>query len=122
AKANYKSVGSPLDEAGPCLHMRKMAADSLTPIGRPPVTGFNGSAGAVAGSARQAIDDGVDAELVGLVRVVDRPEAEARPLPELGDVGVVADEHLQAFPWIVVLEYPTEDRPAGVVRLRKHFE
>src|ERR687890_733913 len=70
----------------------------------------------------QPVDDRVDAELIGLVGVVDRAEAAARPFPELRDVGVVADEHLQPFPRVVVLEEPAEDRLARVVGLRKDLQ
>ena len=43
-------------------------------------------------SVRQPVDDVVDSELVRLVRLVERPEAAARPLPVLRDVGVVVDD------------------------------
>src|SRR5581483_1606126 len=45
----------------------------------------------------QAVVDVVHAELVRLVRLVDRAQSGARPLPELRHVGVVVDDHLQAL-------------------------
>src|SRR4029079_19584814 len=62
------------------------------------------------GSVRETVDHVVDADLVGLVGFADRTQPETRPLPELRHIGVVVDDHLQAFGWIVVLEQPAEDR------------
>src|SRR5262249_27244462 len=69
-------------------------------------------------SMAQAVDDVVDAQLVGLVRVADRPKTGAGPLPELRDVGVVVDDHLQPLAGIVVFEEPAKDRTSGDVGLR----
>src|SRR4051794_35598136 len=43
-------------------------------------------------SVCQPVDQVVHAELVGLVCLVERTEAAARPFPELGDVRVVVDD------------------------------
>src|SRR5215510_16469856 len=50
---------------------------------------------------REPVHDVVDAELVGLVGVVDGTEPGAGPFPELRDIGVVVDDHLQPLGWIV---------------------
>src|SRR5947209_16598546 len=66
---------------------------------------------------RQTINDVVDTELVGFIGIVDRPQPRTRPFPELRDVGVVVDHHLQALRRIVVLEEAAEYRPSGDIRL-----
>src|SRR5262245_18625524 len=74
-------------------------------------------------SVGEAIDHVVDADLVGLIGFVHRTQPETRPLPELRDVGVVVDDHLQALRRIVVLEQPAEDRTAADAEdLRHHVE
>src|SRR5262245_48358382 len=65
-----------------------------------------------------SVDEIVDTELIRFVRLIDRPQARSRPLPELRDVGVVVHDHLQALPRVVVLVNAAEDRFAVVVRLR----
>src|SRR5262245_56827700 len=71
------------------------------------------------GSMRETVDQIIDAQLVRLVRFVERPEPSPRPFPVLRDVGVVVDHHQQPLRGIVVLEYPPENRMAAVVSLRE---
>src|SRR5215831_6746246 len=74
--------------------------------------------GCPATSVRQPVHDVVHAQLVGFVRVVDRTQAGTGPLPELRDVGVVVDDHLEPLCRIVVFVDAAEDGATGVVRLR----
>src|SRR6185503_7953165 len=71
---------------------------------------------------RHPVDDVVDAELVRFVRLIDRPQPDARPLPELRDVGVVVHDHLQPLARLVVLEDSEADGGAGIVGLRDAVE
>src|ERR1043166_2937829 len=59
----------------------------------------------------------IDAELVPLVRFLDRYESRRRELPVVRDVGIEVDHHHQPFRRIVVLEDPAKDRPAAIVVL-----
>src|SRR6266545_2720947 len=63
-------------------------------------------------SVRETVNQVVHSELVGLVGLIERPEAAAGPLPVLGDVRVVVDDRHQPLAAIVVLEDPLEDRIA----------
>src|SRR5262249_25603675 len=75
------------------------------------------------GSVAETVDHVIDADLIGLVGFAHRTQPETRPLPELRDVGVVVDDHLQALGWIVVLEQPAEHRTAADAEdLRHHIE
>src|SRR5439155_14557414 len=68
---------------------------------------------------RHAVDQIIDAQLVGFVRVVEWSETATRPLPVLGDVRVVVFDHHQPLARIVVLEQPAKHRPPSNVGLRK---
>src|SRR5262249_59885162 len=70
-------------------------------------------------SVRQPVDQIVHAELVSLVGLIERPQAAAGPLPELGDVGVVVDDRHQPLRRVVVLVDAPEDRIAADVGLGK---
>src|SRR5262249_45209743 len=80
---------------------------------------WNVSSQTSAWSVREAVNQIVHTELVGLVRLIERAQPAARPLPELRDVGVVVDDGHQALGSIVVFEDAFEDRFAGHVCLRK---
>src|SRR3954469_18903125 len=73
-------------------------------------------------SVREAVDQVIDAELVGLVGLIERAKAAAGPLPELRYVGVVVDDRHQPLGSIVVLEDALEDRIAADIRLREVVE
>src|SRR2546422_3138782 len=68
------------------------------------------------------VHDVVDAELVRLVRLVDRFQTRIGKLPELRDVGVEVHHDQQPLGRIVVLEDATEDRCSHVVVLRDDVE
>src|SRR3954453_9618490 len=67
------------------------------------------------------VNDVVHAELIRLVRFVDRFQAGVGPLPELRDVGVVIDHHQDPPGRVVVLVNGPEDRWRRIVVLR-HVE
>ena len=71
---------------------------------------------------RQPVNDVVDAQFVGFVGVVDWPESGAGPFPELRDVGVVVDDHLQPLGRIVVFEHAAKNGAALIVELRDDVE
>src|SRR5215471_8812238 len=71
-------------------------------------------------SVGETVHHVVDADLVGLVGFAHRTQPETRPLPELRDVGVVVDHHLQALGRIVVLEQPAKDRTAADAEDLRH--
>src|SRR6266853_3077214 len=73
-------------------------------------------------SVRHPVHDVVHAELVGFVSLVHGPKAPSRPLPELGDVGVVVDDDLEPLAAIVVFVHTAEDRLSGIVGLRDDIE
>src|SRR4029077_5487536 len=81
---------------------------------------FPSRAVVVRGSVSETVDHVVDADLIGLVGFAHRTQPETRPLPELRDVGVVVDDHLQALGRIVVLEQSAEDRPAADAEDLRH--
>src|SRR5207249_5208221 len=83
-------------------------------VRRPQTTGFL--------SVRHPVHDVVDAQLVGLVGFIDRPEARRRELPEVGDIGVVIHDGHHPLLGVVVLEESEERRPAAVVRLWNDVE
>src|SRR6266576_4692787 len=68
------------------------------------------------------VKDEVDAELVGLVRFVDRLQSGIGPLPVLGNIGVVIDHRNETLRRVVILEYAAEERPPFAVRLRNDIE
>src|SRR6266850_175345 len=68
------------------------------------------------------VNDVVDAELVRLVRLVDRFESRIGKFPVLRDVGVEVHHDQQPFGRIVVFEDAAEDRLSEVVVLRDDVE
>src|SRR6266487_3864869 len=74
------------------------------------------------GSMQHAVHDVVDAELVRLVRFVDRLQSRIGELPELRDVGVEIHNHHQPFARVVVLEDAPEHRLSRIVVLRNDIE
>src|SRR5262249_10971631 len=72
-------------------------------------------------SVSQTVNDVVHAQLVRFVRFVDRLQPGVRPLPVLGDVGVVVDHHHDPLGRVVVLVDGAEDRRRRIVILR-HIE
>src|SRR5207247_1421163 len=69
-------------------------------------------------SMRQSVNEKIHPDLERLVRLVDRLEPGARPLPELRHVGVVPDGYHQPLLRIVVFVDAPEDRRPRVVVLR----
>src|SRR3982750_3999270 len=69
-----------------------------------------------------SVHDVIDAQFVGLIRFVNRPETSRREFPEVRNIGAVVDDHHQPLLRIVVLEHTKELRLVAVVRLRNDVE
>jgi hypothetical protein len=63
--------------------------------------------GAGSRSVRQAVHDVVHTKLIRFIGVIEGPKSPTRPLPVLGDVGVVVHDDLEAFRRVVVFEEAT---------------
>src|SRR5437899_1398543 len=73
-------------------------------------------------SMRQSINEEIHANLERLVRLVDRLDPGAGPLPELRHVRVVPDHHHQPLAGVVVFVNPAEDRRPRIVEIRNLAE